>query len=94
MKRNTSKIKDLNNYRLSLKVFSWDELADDLMKLEVEFAALKKHLKPKEIKVFKGLIRLYEEEKKSRFPKESSYFSRMYDQRDLIGITDEEVDFS
>lgn len=89
MKIDINKIKDLNQYKNSLTTFDWDELAADLIKLEEELYNLKNYLKPKEIKLLQQLITLYEQEKQSRLPKVSNFFKNMYDQRDLIAITDE-----
>jgi hypothetical protein len=66
------------DYEECVKAFDWDELAIDLIKLELEFEELKPHLSAKELQVFQQLIEIYETEKAFRVSDQYDHSRRYY----------------
>ena len=83
-----SKISNLGQYRSALSVYTWDELASDLIHLEQECASLGKYLNPRELKMLNKLIAMYEEEKSLRLKKTPANYSNLIMSRVLIATSD------
>jgi len=77
-------------YEKVVKTFDWDELAIDLIKLQIEFEELKEHLTPKEIELFQQLILIYETEKAERVSDQYDH-SRRYFGDQSFGIPETEL---
>lgn len=80
MKKKSQTIKPFNKkeYSKVLKTFGWDELAFDLIKLEIEFEELKNHLDIKQFELFQQLISLYETEKSNRISEQYDHSRRYF----------------
>jgi hypothetical protein len=63
------KLKDVEDIKTNLKAMTWDEIANNLMDLEIELNEVKDNLKKDQRDAFNLLILLYEEEKASRIEK-------------------------
>lgn len=59
-------MKKIDQVKQKLKGLSWDELAGDLINLEIVYQKNKHGMKPGHVKSIKSLISLYEKEKKQR----------------------------
>lgn len=78
------------DYEKVVKTFDWDELAIDLIKLEIEFQELKEYLTPTEVELFQQLILIYETEKAARVVDQYDH-SRRYFGDQLFGIPETEL---
>ena len=63
------KLKDVEDIKKNLKKMGWDDLAGNLMDLELEYEETKVSLNKDSKDAFNLLILLYEEEKTSRLEK-------------------------
>lgn len=63
------KLKDVEDIKKNLKKMGWDDLAGNLMDLELEYEETKLSLNKDSKDAFNLLILLYEEEKTSRLEK-------------------------
>jgi hypothetical protein len=87
------KLKDVKDIKDNLKAMDWDDLANNLIDLELEYQENKASFKKEAKDAFNLLILIYEEEKASRV--ENSFNqSRHYEDHPLVAYdwTDDIVD--
>lgn len=72
---------DVDDVKKNLKSMSWDELASNLIDLEIEFFESKESLKKDQLDAFNLLILLYEEEKQSRINRTTDFNKFLEDEK-------------
>ncbi len=87
------KLKDVEDIKKNLKKMAWDDLAGNLMDLELEYEETKISLNKDSKDAFNLLILLYEEEKSSRLERSFDQ-SRHYEDFPVVAYdwTDDIVD--
>jgi hypothetical protein len=61
-----TKLKDVEDIKANLESMEWDELANNLIDLEIELEKTRSKLTKEQVNTFNLLILLYEKEKSSR----------------------------
>lgn len=95
-KKISSQKKDEMDYAEALKIYEWDDLAHDLIKLELEYENIKKHLTTDKLKQYQRLIAMYEQEKARRVTEEYDHSRRTDYPGDAMAgwmeVTDEDLE--
>jgi hypothetical protein len=89
----TVKLKDVEDIKKNLKSMEWDDLANNLIDLELEYEDIKTSLKEEQKESYNLLILLYEEEKITRLDKTFNHSKFMEDEHYVAyDWTDEIID--